>query len=129
MRRGLAAVLVVCVLAAAYAAGAPAPQRKTAAKPAGGKATAAVKPVKPRTHTVTVDATRFQPDILRIKPGDVVVWVNKDFFPHTATSTTAGFDSGAVASGRSWSHTFAKKGEFPYICTLHPTMKGTIHVK
>jgi plastocyanin len=129
-RLAVAATLTACLLAQGEVVAAPAAaQKKTPAKLASGKASGATKSVKPTTYTVTVDATRFQPDVLRIKPGDVVVWVNKDFFPHTATSKAAGFDSGAVATGRSWSHTFEKSGEFPYTCTLHPTMKGTIRVR
>ena len=85
---------------------------------------------KPTTHTVTIDASSFAPDVLTIKTGDSVVWVNKDFFPHTATSQAGGFDSGSIASGKSWKYTAAKKGEFAYICTFHPTtMKATLRVK
>lgn len=82
------------------------------------------------THTVTiVDATRFEPAALTVKPGDTIVWVNKDVLPHTATSKAGGFDSGAIAPGKSWKLTVEKSGKFPYICTYHPTMKGTLTVK
>jgi plastocyanin len=85
--------------------------------------------VEPKTHTVTVDALRFQPESLTIAAGDTVVWVNKDPFPHTATSKAGGFDSGEIATAESWKYSAVKKGEFEYICTLHPTMKGTIRVE
>ncbi len=81
----------------------------------------------PVTHTVTMDAARFQPATLTIRAGDTVVWVNKDFMPHTASAQ--GFDSGTVASGKSWKHTFKAKGEFPYVCVFHPTMKASLRVK
>ena len=84
---------------------------------------------KPRTHTVTIEATRFQPDILTVNAGDTIVWANKDFFPHTATSEAAGFDSGAILTAKSWKYRVTQKGEFPYICTFHPTMKGTLRVR
>jgi len=85
---------------------------------------------RPTTHTVTIDASSFEPKVLTIKTGDSVVWVNKDFFPHTATSQAGGFDSGSIASGESWKYTAAKKGEFAYICAFHPTtMKATLRVK
>jgi plastocyanin len=85
---------------------------------------------KPVTHTVTLDATSFRPATLTIAPGDIVVWDNKDMIPHTATSKTSGvFDSGAIASGKSWKHTFKTAGDFPYFCQFHPTMKGSIVVK
>ena len=58
-----------------------------------------------------------------------MVWVNKDPFPHTATSKAGGFDSGEIAAAKSWKFVAAKTGEFEYICTLHPTMKGKLRVE
>jgi len=86
-----------------------------------GAAAAAPKPV---THTVTIDGTQFQSGDLTVKPGDTIVWVNKDPFPHTVTSKSGRFDSQTIASGKSWKYTAAKKGEFAYVCSFHPTMTG-----
>ena len=47
---------------------------------------------KAKTHTITIECMRFQPEVLTVSPGDTIVWVNKDV-PHTATSKTGGFDS------------------------------------
>jgi plastocyanin len=84
---------------------------------------------KPKTHTVVMEATAFAPATLTVVAGDSVVWTNKDPFPHTATSKAAGFDSQPVQSEKSWKYVASKKGEFPYVCTLHPTMKGVLQVK
>ena len=87
-------------------------------------------PRKPVTHTVTIDATSFKPASLTVAPGDAVVWVNKDIIPHTATSAKQGlFDSGTIAPGKSWRHTFKSAGTFDYVCIFHPTMKGKTVVK
>ncbi|HXW03788.1 MAG TPA: cupredoxin family copper-binding protein [Vicinamibacterales bacterium] len=84
----------------------------------------------PRAHTITiVDATRFSPATLDVAVGDTVTWVNQDVVPHTATSTTGGFDSGRIDPEQSWTYTVAKAGELAYVCTYHPTMKGTLRVK
>lgn len=83
----------------------------------------------PRTHTVTIDASRFSPARLTVAPGDTVVWKNVDMFPHTATSTVGAFDSKEIPPGRTWSYTLPKKGVLDYLCTLHPTMKGSIRVR
>ena len=80
------------------------------------------------THTIAMDGTRFVPESLTVKRGDRVVWVNKDPFPHTATAAGR-FDSKAVAAGGSWSFTTNAAGEFAYVCTLHPGMKGVLIVK
>jgi plastocyanin len=84
---------------------------------------------KPRTHTVTIEGTRFQPELLTVNVGDTVVWVNKDAFPHTATAKPGPFDSGAITTGNSWKHTVKAKGEVAYICSYHPTMTGRLRVK
>jgi plastocyanin len=84
---------------------------------------------KPVTHTVTMEATSFRPAILTVKAGDSVVWVNKDPFPHTATSGTGGFDSDVILPDKTWTYTSTTKGEFAYICTLHLTMKGLLRVE
>lgn len=83
----------------------------------------------PRTHTVTMEGMQFQPEVLTVAAGDTVVWVNKDVVPHTATSDAAGFDSKYIQAGRSWTYTAASKGEFPYLCTLHPSMKAVLRVR
>lgn len=85
---------------------------------------------KPATHTVTIDASRFTPEALTIRAGDTVVWVNRDLFPHTATdSGNQGFDSGSLAPGASWKHTFTARGPVSYLCLFHPTMKGRLTVR
>ena len=84
---------------------------------------------KPVTHTVTIDASRFEPETLSVVAGDTVVWVNKDLVAHTATSKPGAFDSGLIAPGKSWKYKPKRAGVFAYTCTYHPTMNGTLRVK
>ena len=84
---------------------------------------------KSKTHTVTIEGMRFQPEVLTVAPGDTVVWVNKDLVPHTATSKAGGFDSKDIQADRSWRYTSHTTGEFAYICTFHPAMKAMLRVK
>ena len=44
-------------------------------------------PVPPRRHVVEIRGMAFHPAVLEIHRGDTVVWVNRDFVPHTATGT------------------------------------------
>ena len=81
------------------------------------------------THTIVIADMKYAPESLTVKPGDTIVWVNKDFFPHTATAADKSFDSRDIGTNKSWKYVAGKKGAFPYICTLHPTMKGTLIVK
>ena len=83
----------------------------------------------PKTHTVTIEGMRFQPQTLTVSRGDTIVWVNKDPFPHTATSA-GNFDSALIQPDQSWTFTPKSKGAFTYICSFHPTtMKGTLRVQ
>jgi plastocyanin len=84
---------------------------------------------KPTTHTVTIDASQFEPAESTVSVGDTVIWINRDIIPHTATSRAGRFDSGAIAPGKSWTYLAARRGKFAYICTFHPTMKAVLRVK
>ena len=84
---------------------------------------------KPKTHTVVIEGTTFSPASLTVASGDSIMWLNKDPFPHTATSKAGGFDSQVIAAGESWKYVTRKKGDFAYLCTLHTTMKGVLRVK
>jgi plastocyanin len=83
----------------------------------------------PAIHTVVIADMKFVPETLRVRPGDTIVWVNKDFFPHTATAQDRRFDSHDIATNQSWKYVATKTGTVPYVCTLHPTMKATLIVK
>ena len=84
---------------------------------------------KPATHTVMIEGTGFQPALLIVNAGDSVVWVNKDPFPHTATSDAGEFDSHIIPPDKSWTYTPKTKGDFAYTCTLHLTMKAMLRVQ
>ena len=90
---------------------------------------AADKRLERNTHTVTIEGMRFQPDRLTVTRGDTIVWVNKDLVPHTATSAAGRFDSQTIQTAKFWKFTATRKGEFPYVCTFHPTMKALLNVK
>lgn len=45
------------------------------------------------------------------------------------TAQTGDFDSKGIAPGESWQFKPTKKGNFPYFCRFHPTMKGTLRVE
>lgn len=83
----------------------------------------------PAVHTVTIDGMRFVPEVLEVKAGDRVIWRNKDPFPHNARGASGAPASPDIASGASWTYTPARRGRFPYLCTLHSTMRGTLVVK
>jgi plastocyanin len=73
----------------------------------------------------------FRPDYTRIEPGDAVTWTVLAGSPHTATSASGApvpFDSGELLPGQTYAFTFTAAGRYPYLCTLHPFMKGVVQV-
>lgn len=83
---------------------------------------------KPAIHTVVIEGVKYEPETLTVRRGEMVVWVNKDPFPHTVTAAGV-FDSHSIAVGGSWKYVARKPGTYAYACTLHPNMKGTLKVE
>ena len=78
---------------------------------------------------VKIDNFTFNPQQVTIKAGDTVTWINHDDIPHTVTSKTLLFRSKAMDTDDKFSFTFATPGSFPYFCSLHPHMTGSIVVE
>ncbi len=77
---------------------------------------------------VTIKNFAFNPGTSSVHVGDTITWTNQDVAPHTATAKDGSFDTGTINKGKSGSHIFTKAGTFPYICSIHPSMKGTVTV-
>jgi plastocyanin len=78
----------------------------------------------------------FNPSPLTVSLGTAVTWTNNDNTGHTVTegnpsgiTPANGFDSGILAPGKTFTHTFAAAGSIQYYCTLHPTMLRQVIVK
>jgi plastocyanin len=84
---------------------------------------------KPRYQVITIEAMRFSPGALEVNVGDTVVWKNKDPFPHNVVADGNAFHSADIQADGSWSFKPAKAGQYPYVCSLHPGMRGMIVVK
>ncbi len=86
----------------------------------------------PAGQEVAVDIVNFafNPDPIEIAVGDTVTWTNQDGVPHTATGQDRDvLQSGTIAPGGSFSHTFTEAGEISYFCEFHNDMSGTIIVQ
>jgi plastocyanin len=81
------------------------------------------------TVGVTIRDFEFAPATITINQGDTVTWTNEGPSAHSATATGGGFDTKVFPQGESRSHTFGQAGTFPYVCTPHPNMTGTITVQ
>lgn len=99
--------------------------------------TATVTPTQTSTPTptavvgagkVSIVDFAFQPASITIHVGESVEWENTGAFNHTSTSDTGVWNSGALAPDQKFSFPFNSLGNYPYHCSLHPDMKGIIHV-
>lgn len=94
--------------------------------------------------TVKIIGNSFFPKVLEITPGTKVTWINEDAFAYLAGEYSGvhnvsamsmpeedldGFTSPLLVHAQTFSHTFTFAGEYDYICTPHPYMKGRVVVK
>jgi plastocyanin len=80
-------------------------------------------------NNVTIADFSFSPSTLTISVGDTVTWTNSGPSAHTTTSDTQLWDSGLLNANQSFSRPFPTAGSFPYHCTPHSNMTGTIIVQ
>src|SRR5207247_10770465 len=69
------------------------------------------------------------PNTLTVPLGAMVTWTNKDDVPHTVVSTKKRFASPALDTDQRFSFRFTARGTYPYYCSVHPMMTGTVVVK
>ena len=78
---------------------------------------------------IRVDNFTFAPQTLTVSVNSTVTWVNKDDIPHVIASNDGLFKSKALDTDDKYSYTFSKAGTYPYYCSVHPKMAGTIVVQ
>jgi plastocyanin len=79
------------------------------------------------TDTVKIVAMKFVPDVITVKPGTTIVFLNKDMVNHDVTEEAhQGWTSNVLVPQKSWSMTADKSAN--YFCSLHTVMKGKIVV-
>ena len=79
--------------------------------------------------SVKIDNFVFGPQTLTVPVGATVTWTNSDDIPHTSVSTEGVFKSKVLDTDEKFSYTFTKAGTYPYYCTIHPKMTGTVVVQ
>ncbi len=94
-----------------------------ASAPASASA-AAAGPVE-----VAIQDFKFEPAEVQVAAGQTVSWTNEDGEPHTVRSEDGSISS-AFISGQpfTWTAEGEPGTEIPYICSIHPTMKGTVTI-
>ena len=78
---------------------------------------------------VKIDNFSFTPTTLTVAAGTTVTWTNSDDVPHTVVSDDKLFKSKVLDTDEKFSYTFTKPGTYPYFCSVHPKMTGSIVVR
>lgn len=81
------------------------------------------------THEMVVEIIRFEyvaQETFDLQPGDTVVFINRDFAPHTATATDESWDSGELKKDERWEIIVTEGMTLDYFCRYHVTMTATL---
>ena len=87
------------------------------------------KAPQPASAEVKVDNFSFGPTSLTVAVGTTVTWTNRDDIPHTVVSTDKAFKSKVLDTDEKFSFTFDNAGTYPYFCSIHPKMTGSVVVQ
>jgi plastocyanin len=115
-------LIVIAVMAASVLAGCSGSTPPTAGSSGGSSSGGSAQ-----SAAVEMSGFAFTPASVEVAVGGTVTWTNKDSATHTVKGE--GWGSGDVASGATYSNTFDKAGTYPYACSIHPSMTGTVVVK
>jgi plastocyanin len=74
---------------------------------------------------ITVTDNKFTPKSIEVGVGDTVTWRFEGTSAHNVTADD--FHSDLTKKGE-FTHTFDKAGDFSFVCTVHPGMRGTVKV-
>ena len=78
--------------------------------------------------TVSIKDFSFEPATITAKVGDIIAFNNTGAAPHNATLDSGGCGTTTIQPGSSDGLKFTVAGTYPFHCTIHTQMKGTITV-
>lgn len=81
---------------------------------------------RPDDAVVKLVGLRFEPSKIQVPAGRRVVWQWTDSVVHNVVSTD--FASSKALDGGAYAVRFDRPGSYPYRCTLHTGMDGTVVV-
>ena len=83
-----------------------------------------------KQNKIEIKDFAFNPQILTVKSGEKVTWINRDEEPHTIVSVEKQFKkSTALDTDQEFTITAGAPGTYNYFCSVHPKMTGTIVVE
>jgi plastocyanin len=84
----------------------------------------------PKKNQIVIKEFHFDPQVLTVKSGEKITWINRDEEPHTVVSVEKQFrKSSALDTDQEFTITAGAPGTYTYFCSVHPKMTGTIVVE
>ena len=81
------------------------------------------------TVEIVMKGFQFDPNEATVKVGQSVTWRNEDSEKHDAFSEKDGLDTDDIGQNGTTTFQPDKAGTIEYICSIHPSMKGTLTVE
>ncbi len=104
-------------------------EKSAGPKDAGGSATGPATASGGKFVRVEMKDILFVPEKITARVGQSVRWTNKDDVQHTVKAEKgASFASKTLSKGDTYEAKLTKTGRIDYVCTIHPSQRGTITV-
>jgi len=84
-------------------------------------------PASAAKYTVVVSQMKFGALPAHLRVGDVIVWDNRDYVPHSATARNGDFDVELPARATQ-AQMLKTAGDFAFFCKYHTGMTGDMQV-
>lgn len=107
----------------------PAPHGHSVPRESAQEGPPPVRTAQAGVHDVGIRNFVYHPASLSIRVGETVRWTNFDPAPHDAIPYTGSWKTPLLKVNESASQIFSAPGIYPYYCSVHPAMRGTVEVK
>ncbi|MEM7562590.1 MAG: plastocyanin/azurin family copper-binding protein [Pseudomonadota bacterium] len=81
-----------------------------------------------QVHIVVIEQFKFIPETVEVRPGDRIVWINRDIVPHTATAKDKSWDTGLIQGGERREIRVTPEMFLEYYCDYHPVMTARLAI-
>ena len=126
---GLALVLAACSSSGSSPPPRPRPHRPSAPSAATSAAAGTCSETKDAgAVAVSIKDFEFDPATITAKVGQIVAFSNTGAEPHNATLDAGGCATATLQTSQADGLVFTAAGTYPFHCTVHTQMKGTITV-
>ncbi len=124
-RGTLAAVALSAILAGC---GSSSSSSSTSSAASKATSSSAATPASGTKVSIAIANYAFKPADITVKAGTKLTFTNHDATAHTATTRSAGFDTGTLKPGASATVTVGKPGIYSYYCQFHAFMVAKVTV-